>query len=174
MFKKRTLRMQLQFQRESKAPPLPDDLRRRFDDVLEHFPSGVTVHDIDGCIVMANHLAAALLGRSEAELIGVHADSGVWHLIDENGRPMAPDDYPVHQVLRTGNKVTGRVVGLPPRPGSGPGQRRPCWMICNAYPETDDDGKLRGAVVCFTDCTELKEAHQRLLKSEERLRLMLE
>jgi diguanylate cyclase (GGDEF)-like protein/PAS domain S-box-containing protein len=174
MFKKRTLRMQLQFQRESKTPPLPDDLRRRFDDVLEHFPSGVTVHDIDGCIVMANHLAATLLGRSEDELIGVHADSAVWHLTDENCRPMAPDDYPVHQVLRTGNKVTGRVVGLPPRPGSGPGQRAPCWMICNAYPETDDDGKLRGAVVCFTDCTELKEAQQRLLKSEERLRLMLE
>ena len=128
MFKKRTLRMRLQFQRESKAPPLPDDLRRRFDDVLELFPSGVTVHDIDGCIVMANHLAAALLGRSEDELIGVRTDIAVWHLTDENCRPMAPDDYPVHQVLRTGNKVTGRVVGLPARPGSGPGQRARCWV----------------------------------------------
>ena len=164
--------MQLQFQQDSKAPPLPADLRRRFDDLLEHLPAGVTVHNRDGCIVMANRLAARLLGRSEDELIGVRADSADWHLVHEDGTPLAPDAYPVNQVLRTGNEVTGTVLGLAPLSGSAP--RAPCWMICNAYPETDDDGTLLGAVVCFTDCTELKEAQQRLQKSEERLRLMLE
>jgi diguanylate cyclase (GGDEF)-like protein/PAS domain S-box-containing protein len=164
--------MRLQFQRDSKAPALPDELRQRFDDLLEHLPAGVTVHNLDGCIVMANRLAGNLLGCSVDELIGVRVDAAEWHLVREDYAPMAADDYPVNQVLRTGNKVTGRVVGLPPRPG--PGRRTPCWMICNAYPETDDDGTLKGVVLCFTDCTELKEAQRRLLKSEERLRLMLE
>jgi len=164
--------MQLQFQRDSKAPPIPDHLKRRFDDLIEHLPAGVTVHDLDGCIVMANRLAGRLLGRTDGELIGVRVDPADWHLIHEDNTPMTTGDYPVNRVLRTGNKVTGTVVGLPPQPGSN--RHTPCWMICNAYPETDDDGTLQGAVVCFTDCTELKEAQQRLLKSEERLRLMLE
>ena len=164
--------MRLHIQRDSKARPLPDDLKRRFDDLLEHLPAGVTVHDLDGCIVMANRLAGHLLGRSEDELIGVRVDPAEWNLVHEDNTPMATADYPVNQVLRTGNKVSGAVVGLPPSPGSG--RQAPCWMICNAFPETDDDGTLRGAVVCFTDCTALKEAQQRLLKSEERLRLMLE
>jgi len=164
--------MRLQLQRDSKAPPVADDLRRRFDDLLEHLPAGVTVHDLDGCIVMANRLAGTLLGRSEDELIGVRVDPADWHLVHEDNTPMATADYPINQVLRTGNKVTGTVVGLPPPPGSG--RHTPCWMICNAYPDTDDDGTLRGAVTCFTDCTGLKEAQERLLKSEERLRLMLE
>jgi diguanylate cyclase (GGDEF)-like protein/PAS domain S-box-containing protein len=172
MKKKRTLRMRLQLQRDSKAPLHADDLRRRFDDLLEHLPAGVTVHDPDGRIILANRLAGKLLGCGEDALIGMRFDSIDYGLVHEDGTPMAIADYPVHQVLRSGNKITGKVVGLPPLPGSG--RQTPCWMICNAYPDTDDEGTLRGAVVCFTDCTELKDAQQCLLKSEERLRLMLE
>ena len=161
--------MRLQLQQDSKAPPVPADLKQRFDELLDHLPAGVTVHDLDGCIVMANSLAARLLGCSEDELIGTRVNDRDWGLVLENGRPMMPDDYPVNRVLRTGKQVTGTIVGVPAARSPAP-----CWMICNAYPESDDDGNLIGAVVCFTDCTELKDAQQRLAKSEERLRLMLE
>jgi len=163
--------MQLQSQRDSKASSPPAGVKRRLDDFLEHLPAGVTVHDLDGCIVMANRLAGKLLGRSEDELIGIRIDTTDWQVVHEDHTPMAPEDYPVNQVLRTGIKVTGLILGLPAR--HGPHRPTPCWMICNAYPETDD-GSLKGVVVCFTDCTELKAAQHRLLKSEERLRLMLE
>jgi diguanylate cyclase (GGDEF)-like protein/PAS domain S-box-containing protein len=170
MFKKRTLRMQLQLHREdSKARPLAADLKRRFDDLLEHLPAGVTVHDADGCIILVNRLATALLGRSENELTGTRTGEGDWHLVHEDLSPMAADDYPVNRVLRTKAKVIGTVLGMRARDAAAP-----CWMICNAYPEFDDDGSLAGAVVCFTDCSALKDAQQRLAKSEERLRLMLQ
>jgi len=160
--------MRLQFQQDSKAPPAPADLQRRFDDLLDHLPAGVTVHDIEGCIVMANRQATALLGRNEDELFAIRPTSEHWYLLREDMSPMAPEDYPVNKALRTGKKVTGVIVGIPPHTTS-----TPCWIICNAYPEFDDDGALRGAVVCFTDCTQLKDAQQRLEKSEERLRLIL-
>jgi diguanylate cyclase (GGDEF)-like protein/PAS domain S-box-containing protein len=38
----------------------------------------------------------------------------------------------------------------------------------------DEQGDVSEAVVCFTDCTELKRAEQSLHKSEERLRLVLQ
>jgi len=142
---------------------------RRFDELLDHLPAGVTVHDLDGRIVMANSLASRLLGCSADELIGLGVDARDWGLVHENGAPMLPEDYPVIQVLRTRKKVTGMLVGIPAAHSP-----TPCWMICNAYPEFDEDGNLNGAVLCFTDCTELKDAQQRLAKSEERLRLMLE
>jgi len=167
--------MRLQFQEDSTTPPLPSGLQRRFDDLLDHLPAGVTVHDTDGCIVMANCLAGKLLKCNVDDLIGFRVDAKDWGLVYEDLRPMAPDDYPVNQVLRTGNRITGMVLGIPAAvtPAAAPLPSR-CWMICNAYPECDEDGTLTGVVVCFTDCTQLKDAQERLLKSEERLRLMLE
>jgi len=161
--------MQLQLQRDSKAPPVPADLKCRFDDLLDHLPAGVTVHDLDGGIVLANALAGRLLGCSVDELIGLPFGARDWRLVREDLSPLTPEDYPVAQVLRTGQKVSGVILGIPSAQSP-----TPCWMICNAYPECDDDGRLTGAVVCFTDCTRLKDAQQRLSKSEERLRLMLE
>ncbi|MEJ3838474.1 hypothetical protein WGU58_09335, partial [Campylobacter jejuni] len=43
----------------------------------------------------------------------------------------------------------------------------------NAYPEVDTAGNILRVVVCFTDCTTLKETQHSLEKSEERLRLVL-
>jgi diguanylate cyclase (GGDEF)-like protein/PAS domain S-box-containing protein len=161
--------MRLQLQEDSKAPPVSDDLKRRFDDLLDHLPAGVTVHDLDGCIVLANAQAGKLLGCSVDELVGIRVNARDWRLVREDQSPMSQDEYPVNQVLRTGKMVSGMIVGIPSL--NAPAPR---WMICNAYPECDDDGGLAGVVVCFTDCTELKLAQQRLSKSEERLRLMLE
>jgi len=161
--------MRLELHQDSKAPPVPADLKRRFDDLLDHLPAGVTVHDTDGRIVLANRLAVHILERSENELVGTRTEAAHWHLVREDLTPLAPEDYPVLQVLKTGKKVIGSIVGVP-----SARRASPCWMICNAYPEFDDDGHLNGAVVCFTDCTALKDAQQRLEKSEERLRLMLE
>jgi diguanylate cyclase (GGDEF)-like protein/PAS domain S-box-containing protein len=161
--------MRLEFHQDSKPPPIPADLKRRFDDLLDHLPAGVTVHDTDGRIVLANRLALHILERSDDELVGTRTEVASWHLVREDLVPMAHEDYPVNQVLKTGKKVLGTIVGVPSAQ-----KPSPCWMICNAYPEFDDDGNLSGAVACFTDCTALKDAQQRLAKSEERLRLMLE
>jgi diguanylate cyclase (GGDEF)-like protein/PAS domain S-box-containing protein len=81
---------------------------------------------------------------------------------------MPSEDYPVNVVLRTGEKVAGVILGIP-ETGRTPAR----WLICNAYPERDPTGRLRQVVVCFTDCTALKRAKQRLQKSEKRLRLVL-
>ena len=144
------------------------DLQRRLDDLLEHLPAGVVVHDVDGRILHANRLACELTGRSLAQLRGTRSDGKAWQLLCADGSPMQPKQFPVNAVLRTGRQLSQQVLGI--RDTEADPVR---WLICNAYPERDEGGVLRRVVVCFTDCTALKEAEQSLQKSEERLRLVL-
>jgi len=141
-------------------------IERHLDELLEHLPAGVVVHGPDGRIVSANRLAAELLGQSPEQLQGTGAEAAAWHFLQTNHAPMPPEDYPVNVVLRTREKVAHLIVGVPPA-----GHEPLRWLICNAYPEFDAEGALRQVVVCFTDCTALKRAKQRLQKSEKRLRL---
>ena len=147
------------------VPALPANLH--LEELLEHLPAGVVVHDADGVILTANPAAERLLGRPLGQLQGVAAGAPDWTLVQADGSPMPPELYPVHQVLRSGAPLAGFIVGL----------RRPVgatsWMICSAYPVRDDMGSLLQVVVSFTDCTSLKDMEAQLRKSEERLRLVL-
>jgi len=143
-------------------------IRRRLDELLEHLPAGVIVHGPDGRILSANRMASELLGQSPAQLKGTEATASAWHFIRPDKSLMAPEDYPVNVVLRTGQKVGDVIIGVPAAE-----QQDLRWVICNAYPEFDATGRLCQVVVCFTDCTALKRAKQRLQKSEKRLRLVL-
>ncbi|MCS0581601.1 EAL domain-containing protein [Massilia pinisoli] len=147
----------------------PDDASRRFDELLAHLPAGVVMHDAQGRVVAANPEALALLGRSEREVLGAAASDTAWHFVRADGTPMPASEYPVNDVLRTGAKVSDLVVGVP-RPARGDVR----WALCNAYPERDEHGAIHRVVVCFTDCTALKDVEQSLHKSEERMRLALQ
>ena len=137
------------------------------DQLLDHLPAGVVVHDAHGVIVAANPAAERLLGRPLAQLRGAGASEPEWTLVQADGSPMPPELYPVHQVLRTGAPLSGFIAGLR-RPGGATS-----WMICNSYPVRADTGALLQVVVCFTDCTGLKDTEDQLRKSDERLRLVL-
>ena len=143
-------------------------LQRRFDELLDHLPAGVVVHDAAGRILSLNRLARQLLGRPERELVGRSVDAPPWRFVRADGVPMPASDYPANRVLAGGAAIAEQVLGVP---GPTPGGIR--WLLANAYPERDEDGRLRRVVVCFTDCTGLKHAQQSAHKSEQRMRLML-
>jgi diguanylate cyclase (GGDEF)-like protein/PAS domain S-box-containing protein len=145
------------------------EVQRRLDDLLDHMPAGVVVHDADGRILNANGLACELIGRSIEQLRGAGPYDSSWHLFAGDGTPIRPEQLPVNLVLRTGAQQSQVLLGV----ASGEaGDVR--WLICNAYPEFDGNRQLCRVVVCFTDCTGLKQAQQDLQKSEERLRLVLQ
>ena len=147
-------------------PPSPADLLCSPGALDDQLPAGIVVHAPHGRIVWANRLAQELLGRSEAQLLGDNPSASAWAVLREDGSPMPPEEFPADVVLRTGRKLAGLVAGIP-----GPGPTS--WLLCNAYPDLDEAGRVRQVVVCFTDCTALKHTQQSLEKSEERLRLVL-
>jgi diguanylate cyclase (GGDEF)-like protein/PAS domain S-box-containing protein len=144
----------------------PKDVLRRPDALYDHVPAGVVVHAADGRIIYANRQAQELLDRSEAQLLGVDPAVSAWAVLCEDGSPLAPEEFPAQVVLDTGQKLSGLIVCI-----ESAETRR--WLLCNAYPEFDDAGRVVQVVVCFTDCTALKTTQQSLEKSEERLRLVL-
>jgi diguanylate cyclase (GGDEF)-like protein/PAS domain S-box-containing protein len=148
---------------------VPEDAQRRFEDLLAHLPAGVVMHDARGHVVSANRLALQLLGRGDADAKAVPANDTGWHFVRADGTRMPSSEYPVNTVLRTGAKISDLVVGVR-RMAQGDVR----WVICNAYPERDEHGAIERVVVCFTDCTALKDAEQSLHKSEERMRLALQ
>ncbi|GGY55546.1 bifunctional diguanylate cyclase/phosphodiesterase [Pseudoduganella albidiflava] len=147
-------------------PTPPADAVFSIETLHDNLPAGVVVHGADGRIVSANRLAQELLGRSETELLGAEASADTWTFVREDGSPLPPEEFPANLVLKTGRKLSGLVAGV-----VGPGGT--CWLLCNAYPEFDAAGSVRQVVVCFTDCTVLKNTQQSLEKSEKRLRLVL-
>ncbi|WP_082439679.1 MULTISPECIES: bifunctional diguanylate cyclase/phosphodiesterase [unclassified Massilia] len=147
-------------------PASPAEVLRYPHVLYDHLPAGVVVHDADGRIVSANRQAHELLGLGEAPLRGMSPTTDAWTLLREDGSAMPPEEFPANVVLRTGQKLSGLIAGIV---GSGP----PRWVLTNAYPECDEAGRVQQVVVCFTDCTALKNTQQSLEKSEERLRLVL-
>lgn len=142
---------------------------RRLHELLDHLPAGVVVHDRDARVLSVNALAARLLGRSVDQMLGLAADRRAWRFLRADGSVMPPEEYPVNQTLRSGANLSSLVVGVDHGAPLGL-----VWVICNTYLVCDEGGALSGAVVCFTDYTELKHAEQSLQKSEERLRLVLQ
>ena len=139
---------------------------RDFKVLLDHIPAGVVIHGPDSRAVYANRCAHRLLG-SALELMRIYpADSNAVPLLRADGSPLPADANPVSCVLRTGRTVHDAVVGLP-----GDSLR---WLICNAYPLHDAEGRVHEVAVCFTECTALKRAEETLLRSEERLRLAMQ
>jgi diguanylate cyclase (GGDEF)-like protein/PAS domain S-box-containing protein len=142
---------------------------RRFQELLGHLPAGVVVHGAEGRIEHANKTAADLLGMPIEQMIGVPVSDPTWHLLGEDGSVLAPADYPAARTLAQRHNLSNLIIGI-----CQGGAAEPVWVLCNTYLVCEHDGALSQAVVCFTDCTELKRVERALHKSEERLRLILQ
>ena len=153
--------------REGAGTPSSASRPRGFDELLDHIPAGVVVHASDARAVYANRHALALLGSALDSMRRMPGAARDLILLRADGSVLAPQDYPVEVVLRHGTMVSDFIVGL----HSGDTLR---WLICNAFPVHARDGSVNEVIVCFTDCTQLKEIEQSLFKSEERLRLVLQ
>lgn len=134
---------------------------KQYRSLLESLSTGVVVHQPDTSIMLANALAASLLGLSEDQLLGKAATDPAWHFLRDDATPMSLEDYPVNRVLVSGVALTNYVVGV-----CHPDRSELTWLLCNAYPMRDEGGKMLQVVVTFTDITQLKQAEKALQRSQ--------
>lgn len=132
--------------------------------LLQHLPLGVVVHRPDTAILYANPKAEELLGLTGRQLSGKSAVEEEWRFLREDGTPMPAGEFPVNAVVATRQPVDDLVVGI--RPPSGGATR---WVLVHAYPEVEDDGRLRQVVVAFVDVTARKVAEEALRDLNEGL-----
>ncbi len=124
--------------------------------LLERLHTAIVVHAPDTSIIFSNSRAAALLGLSEDQMHGKVAIDPAWSFVDETGKKLDPDAYPVKQALLSQRSFTEMVMGI--RHPNIHGIR---WVQVSAFLENDERDQLKQIVVNFNDITQQKEAELR-------------
>lgn len=137
----------------------------QYQAVVAAMGEGVLRVDAKGRIEDCNPAAERILGLARRELLGKSVTTEDWRAVREDGARFPPGDYPVSHTLRSGASHREVLLGLDLPQG---GQR---WLSISSDPITSRyGGRLEGAVVTFSDVSELRSAEQLLKASEKRFR----
>lgn len=117
--------------------------------LLEQINAGVMIHAPDARVVSCNRQTCNLLGLTEEKILGMVAADFESTFIYEDESPMPFDQFPVNQVIRQHKAVKNLVIGIK-RPDSGDN----IWVMANAFPELNDEGKMLNIAVTLIDITE--------------------
>jgi len=126
--------------------------RARLAGVLDQLPAGVILAEApSGRMVMGNRQVETILGMPflQAEHIGEYSRYPGFH---PDGRPYAPEEWPLARSLRTGEVVQGEETEI--RRPEGPR----IILLSSSAPLRDRAGQISSAVVTFVDVTELRRA----------------
>ncbi|MGE5295696.1 MAG: PAS domain S-box protein, partial [Solirubrobacterales bacterium] len=131
--------------------------RERFRSLYESVQAGVIVQRADGTISHCNRIACETFGVAEEDIRAQVARRSSWHMMMEDGTPVADADYPSMITWRTGKPIRGVVRGFYMK---DPERLR--WLLITTEPRFKaDTQELDEVIVTFQDITEQKRAQQR-------------
>jgi PAS domain S-box-containing protein len=122
-----------------------DDSQKRLFETLNAIPVALVETDRQGKFVFANRAAHQLLGRKDAELIGLRFHSATWGITFPDGRPVPPDLLPSARALR-GQTVKGFQHLL-----ANPASRRKMLVSVTAMPIEDEWGQITGSTAAIVE-----------------------
>jgi PAS domain S-box-containing protein len=128
-----------------------DHTERRMFSILNSIPVALVETDTSGRFVFANKAAHALLGRKDAELIGLRFHSATWGITYPDGKLIPPDLLPAARALR-GQTVKGFTHLI-----INPNTRKRIQVSVTAMPVTNDLGEIIGSTAAMVETEELAE-----------------
>jgi PAS domain S-box-containing protein len=143
------------------------DQAAQLDRIFEGITDGLVVYNAQGQVVRSNAAARRVLGLDDAPNgyaeMGAPDRAVLYEAFDEQGRRLAPEDWPLIRVLRghAGTGADGRDIRLRALTG------RAVDLHTSAAPLHDGEGRLVGAVSILHDLTERKRAEERLRHLQE-------
>jgi two-component sensor histidine kinase len=123
--------------------------------LFEQLPFAIYICDRDGLVLRFNHRAAELWGRSPELGDPNERFCGSYRMYRPDGGPLPHHECPMADVLRTGVSVRQQEVHIE-RPDGSRG-----IALVDIEAVKDSDGNIVGAVNCFQDITERKQAEER-------------
>ncbi|ADK99863.1 PAS domain-containing sensor histidine kinase [Brevundimonas subvibrioides] len=117
----------------------------RLYETLNAIPVAIVQTDRGGKFVFANRAAHQLMGRRDAELIGLRFHSATWGITYPDGRPVPPDLLPSARALR-GQTVKGFQHIL-----ANPATRRKMLVSVTAMPIEDSLGQIIGSTAAIVE-----------------------
>lgn len=122
-----------------------EDSQKRLFETLNAIPVALVETDRQGKFVFANRAAHQLLGRRDAELIGLRFHSATWGITFPDGRPIPPDLLPSARALR-GQTVKGFQHLL-----ANPASRRKMLVAVTAMPIENELGQITGSTAAIVE-----------------------
>ena len=122
-----------------------EDSQKRLFETLNAIPVALVETDRQGKFVFANRAAHQLLGRKDAELIGLRFHSATWGITFPDGRPVPPDLLPSARALR-GQTVKGFQHLL-----ANPSSRRKMLVSVTAMPIENAQGQITGSTAAIVE-----------------------
>ena len=126
-----------------------DHTERRMFSILNSIPVALVETDTSGRFVFANKAAHALLGRKDAELIGLRFHSATWGITYPDGKLIPPDLLPAARALR------GQTVKGFQHLTVNPNTRKRILVSVTAMPVTNDLGEIIGSTAAMVETEEL-------------------
>ncbi|OYX81785.1 MAG: histidine kinase [Brevundimonas sp. 32-68-21] len=117
----------------------------RLYETLNAIPVALVQTDRGGKFVFANRAAHQLMGRRDAELIGLRFHSATWGITYPDGRPVPPDLLPSARALR-GQTVKGFQHII-----ANPSTRRKMLVSVTAMPIEDSHGQIIGSTAALVE-----------------------
>ena len=122
-----------------------EDSQKRLFETLNAIPVALVETDRQGKFVFANRAAHQLLGRRDAELIGLRFHSATWGITFPDGRPIPPDLLPSARALR-GQTVRGFQHLM-----ANPASRRKMLVSVTAMPIENEMGQITGSTAALVE-----------------------
>ncbi len=141
-----------------------DTAQRNKSLIVTTLDEGLVFHDRTGAIIEWNPAAERVLGLSGDELCGRTSADPRWLATHPDGTIWPGDSHPAMVALRTGEPVTGAVMGIHRPDGSA------IWVRVNAQPIRDISGAVTAVLAVFVDITE----EHRLAQALTRFRFLFE
>ena len=140
--------------------------------VLAALDEGISLHDENGTIIMANASAERILGLTLDQLCGRDSFDRRWRAMAEDGSEIPGEQHPPQIAVRTGQNVTNFVMAVHRPDGTE------VWVSVNSIPLRDAAKRsITGAVTSFFDITDrrrIEKERERLLEVERAARADVE
>ncbi|TDL61505.1 PAS domain-containing sensor histidine kinase [Rhodococcus qingshengii] len=151
------------------AKEIIDNSEKRYKNILSVMPEGVILYGADHKKIPLNENAYKMFNL---DIETFHEKLNIlepnFPFVDTDGNPLALEDYPVAITLKTGESITGRVIGI-----RSTGKTR--WISINTkLLEPRDSTDVPQVLVTMTDITKQKETEIKLRESNALLRTIID
>ncbi len=139
-------------------------------DIMDRMGLGMTVQGADSRILHANASASAILGLSPEQITGRDSLDPRWQAIHPDGSAFPGETHPSIQALQTGQALLEVPMGVfHPRTGEWR------WLEVTAIPRrAPGTDRPEQVTTVFSDVTERRLTREKLRRSEQRFRSLVE
>ncbi|MGA7877179.1 MAG: PAS domain S-box protein [Desulfoferrobacter sp.] len=159
--------LQLRSEAERKAEEA-EESERILDAIMEQAPEGIAIASSPGAVMqMISKYGLELLGRTEEEVIGTpvaqRADKFGISRPDES--KIRPEDMPLWRATTLGEILQNNEIHMQRTDG------KKLVFSCNSGPIRDENGKITGGILTWTDITKRKQTERQLQKARDELEM---